>query len=44
MKLLTEYENINQTVVFGNAVLAAFISGRKCDVILQNGDCSRESY
>jgi hypothetical protein len=44
IKLLTEYESVTQKVVFGNAVLAALMSGRKYDVILQNGDCSRESH
>jgi hypothetical protein len=28
IKLLTEYENVTQKVVFGNAVLAALMSGR----------------
>jgi hypothetical protein len=43
IKLLTEYEGVTQKVLFGNAVLAALMSGRKYDVIPQNGDCSRES-
>jgi hypothetical protein len=43
IKLHTEYENVTQKVLFGNAVLAALMSGRKYDVILQNGDCSGES-
>jgi hypothetical protein len=43
IKLITEYENVTQEVLFGNAVLAALISGRKYDVISQNGECSRES-
>jgi hypothetical protein len=38
-----QYENVTQKVLFGNAVLATLISGRKYDVIPQNGDCSRES-
>jgi hypothetical protein len=38
-----EYENATQKVLFGKAVLAALMSGRKYEVILQNGDCSRES-
>jgi hypothetical protein len=38
MKLLTEYEDETQNVLFGNAVLAALISGRKYDVIPQIGD------
>jgi hypothetical protein len=42
-KLLTEYENVTQKVLFGNAVLAALMSEREYDVIPQNGDCSRES-
>jgi hypothetical protein len=33
IKLLTEYEDVTQKVLFGNAVLAAFMSGRKYDVI-----------
>jgi hypothetical protein len=43
IKLLTEYEDVTQKVLFGNAVLAALMSGRKYDVIPQNGDCSTES-
>jgi hypothetical protein len=35
MKLLTEYESVTQKVLFGNAVLAALMSGRKYDVIPQ---------
>jgi hypothetical protein len=42
IKLRTEYESVTQEVIFGNAVLAALMSGRKY-VILQNGDCSGES-
>jgi hypothetical protein len=42
-KLPTEYESVTQKVLFGNAVLAALMSGRKYDVIPQNGDCSSES-
>jgi hypothetical protein len=42
IKLLMEYEGVTQKVLFGNAVLAALMSGRKYDVIPQNGDCSRE--
>jgi hypothetical protein len=41
-ELLTEYECVTQEVFFGNAMLAISMSGRKYDVILQNGDCSRE--
>jgi hypothetical protein len=33
-----EYEDVTQTVLFGNTVLAALMSGRKYDVIHQNGD------
>jgi hypothetical protein len=33
IKLLTEYEGVTQKVLFGNAVLAALMSGRKYDVI-----------
>jgi hypothetical protein len=43
IKPLPEYESATQNVLFGNAVLAALISGRKYDVIPQNGDCLRES-
>jgi hypothetical protein len=43
IKLLMEYEDVTQKVLFGNAILAALTSGRKYDVIPQNGDCSRES-
>jgi hypothetical protein len=43
IKLLMEYENVTQNVLFGNAVLAALMSGRKYDVIPQNDHCSRES-
>jgi hypothetical protein len=43
IKLLTEYEIVTQKVLFGNAVLAAEMPGRKYDVIPQNEDCSRES-
>jgi hypothetical protein len=41
-KLLTEYENVTHKVVFINAVLAALMSGRQYNGIIQNGDCSRE--
>jgi hypothetical protein len=40
---LTEYESVTQKVLFGNAVFAALMSGRKKYVIPENGDCSRES-
>jgi hypothetical protein len=43
IKLLTEYENVPQEILFGNAVAAALMSGRKYDVINRNGDCSSES-
>jgi hypothetical protein len=43
IKLLTEYEGVTQKVLFGNAVLATLMSGRKYDVRPQNGDYSRES-
>jgi hypothetical protein len=43
VKLLMEYEDVTQKVLFGNAVLAALMSGRKYNVIPENGDCSRES-
>jgi hypothetical protein len=39
IKMLTEYETITQRVLFGSAVLAAIMSGRKDDVIPQNDDC-----
>jgi hypothetical protein len=42
IKLLTEYEGVTQKVLFGNAVLAAFMSGRKYDVIPQIGDVITE--
>jgi hypothetical protein len=42
MKLLTEYEGVTQNVLFGNAVLAALMSGRKYDVIPQIGDVATE--
>jgi DUF917 family protein len=42
IKLLTEYEDVTQKVLFGNAVLAALMSGRKYDVIPQNGDVITE--
>jgi hypothetical protein len=42
VKLLKKYESVTQKVLFGNAAAAALMSGRKYDVIPQNGDCSRE--
>jgi hypothetical protein len=43
IKLFTVYENVTHKVLFGNSVLAALVSVRKCGVISQNGDCSRKS-
>jgi hypothetical protein len=37
-----KYENIAQRVLFGKIVLAALMSGRKYDVISQNGVCSKK--
>jgi hypothetical protein len=42
MKLLTEYEGVTQKVLFGNAVLAVLMSGRKYDAIPQIGDVVTE--
>jgi DUF917 family protein len=42
IKLLMEYEGVTQKVLFGNAVLAALMSGRKYDVIPQIGDVVTE--
>jgi hypothetical protein len=42
IKLLMEYEDVTQKVLFGNAVLAALMSGRKYDVIPQSGDVVTE--
>jgi hypothetical protein len=42
-KLLMEYENSTQKVLFYNAVLAALMSGRKYGVIPKNGNCSTQS-
>jgi hypothetical protein len=42
IKLLTEYEDVTQTVLFGNAVLAALMSGRKYDAMPQIGDVVTE--
>jgi hypothetical protein len=41
--MLTEYENVTQKVLFGNAILAAVMPGRKYNVMPQNSDCSRGS-
>jgi hypothetical protein len=35
------YKSVTQKVLFDNNVLASLMSGRKHDVITQNGDCSR---
>jgi hypothetical protein len=43
IKQLTEYENVTQKVLFNIAALPKCLSGRKYEVIIQNGDCSRES-
>jgi hypothetical protein len=43
MKLLKQYENITQQVLFAIANFSAMMSGRKYDVIPQNVDSSRES-
>jgi hypothetical protein len=37
IKLLTEYESVTQRLLLGNAAVAALMSGRKYDVISQNG-------
>jgi hypothetical protein len=42
IKLLMEYESVTQKVLFGNAALAALMSGRKYDVIPQIGDVVTE--
>jgi hypothetical protein len=42
IKLLTEYEDVTQKVLFGNTVLAALMSGRKYDIITQFGDVITE--
>jgi hypothetical protein len=42
IKLLTEYEGVTQKVLFGNAILAALMSGRRYDVIPQIGDVVTE--
>jgi hypothetical protein len=44
IKIPNEYENVTPKVLFDNAVFAALMSGRKYDVIPQNGDCSRENH
>jgi hypothetical protein len=36
------YESLTQKVLFDCGVLAALMSGRKYDIILQNGDSSRK--
>jgi hypothetical protein len=42
IKPLTEYEDMTQKVLFGNAVLAALMSRRKYEVIPQIGDVVTE--
>jgi hypothetical protein len=42
IKLLTEYEDVTQEVLFGNATPAALMSGWKYDVIPQIGDVVTE--
>jgi hypothetical protein len=42
MKLLVVYENVTQEVLFGSAILAALMSGRKYDAMPQDGYSSRE--
>jgi hypothetical protein len=37
-----ECENINERYLSDNAVLVTLMSGRKYDVISENGDCLRE--
>jgi hypothetical protein len=41
--MLKEYESVTKKDLFRKAVLAAFLFGRKYDVLPQNGDCSRQS-
>jgi hypothetical protein len=36
-------ESVTQKVLFGYSTLAPLMSGRKYDIMPQNGDCSRES-
>jgi hypothetical protein len=43
IKLLMEYESVTQKVLFGNAVLVTSMPRKRCDVMPQNGDCSREN-
>jgi hypothetical protein len=43
IKLLIEYKNVTQKVVFDNAVFTILMSWIKDDIISQNGDYSRES-
>jgi hypothetical protein len=38
IKLLTEYKDVTEKVLFGNDVPTALMSGRKYDVIHQYGD------
>jgi hypothetical protein len=41
IKLIMEHKSVTHKVLFGNAVLAAFMYDTKYDVIPQNGYCSR---
>jgi hypothetical protein len=41
IKMLMEYEGETQKVLYYNPVFVALLFGRKCDVLTQNGDCSR---
>jgi hypothetical protein len=36
IKLLTEYEDVTQKVLFGNAVLATLMSGRKYGLVVMD--------
>jgi hypothetical protein len=42
IKLLMEYENVTQKVLYGNTVLSALMSGRKYDIIPQIGNVVTE--
>jgi hypothetical protein len=43
IKLFTQYESVIKNVLFGDAVLAELMSGRRYDVISQNCDYLRQS-
>jgi hypothetical protein len=43
IKLRTKYGNMTQNILFGNAVNATLMCGRKYDILPQNSNCSRES-